>query len=56
MIDIIKPYEFIEKCYEEALADYTKFSKNGNSLNKERRLNGSACIGIFPAIWNVLTK
>lgn len=47
VIDIIKPYEFIEKCYEEALADYTKFSKNGNSLNKEREAQW------FSLYWNL---
>jgi len=35
IINMIKPYEFIEKCYEEALAEYLKFSVNSGRLDKE---------------------
>jgi asparagine synthase (glutamine-hydrolysing) len=34
IIELIKPYEFIEKCYEEALAEYLKFAANSRQLAK----------------------
>ncbi len=47
IIDTIKPYEFLEKCYEEALADYTKFSTFDNCLNKENEAQW------FSLYWNL---
>lgn len=47
VIDTIKPYEFIEKCYEEALADYPKFAVNDNSLKKENEAQW------FSLYWNL---
>ncbi len=47
VIDSIKPYEFIEKCYEEALADYPKFAVNENSLKKENEAQW------FSLYWNL---
>lgn len=35
IVDTIKPYEFIEKCYEEALAEYLKFSPNAARLGRD---------------------
>lgn len=32
MIDTVKPYEFIEKCYEEALTEYLKFCPGAQRL------------------------
>jgi asparagine synthase (glutamine-hydrolysing) len=47
VIDTIKPYEFIEKCYEEALADYPKFAVCDSSLNKENEAQW------FSLYWNL---
>lgn len=47
IIDFIKPYEFIEKCYEEALADYRKFSVFDNCLKKEKEAQW------FGLYWNL---
>jgi asparagine synthase (glutamine-hydrolysing) len=35
LISLLKPYEFIEKCYEEALAEFCRFVFNSERLNKE---------------------
>ncbi len=47
VIDMIKPYEFIEKCYEEALADYPKFAVCEDHLRKE---NESQWFSLY---WNL---
>lgn len=35
IIQLVRPYEFIEKCYEETLSEYLKFATNATSLKKE---------------------
>lgn len=35
IVEWIKPYEFIEKCYEEALFEYPRFALNANVLKKD---------------------
>ncbi|MGI6085151.1 MAG: asparagine synthase (glutamine-hydrolyzing) [Acetivibrionales bacterium] len=47
IIDMIKPYEFIEKCYEEALAEYPKFAVYENHLRKENEAQW------FSLYWNL---
>lgn len=47
VIDAIKPYEFIEKCYEEALADYPRFAVSESRLNKENEAQW------FSLYWNL---
>lgn len=47
LVDMIKPYEFIEKCYEEALAEYPKFVTNSGHLNKDNEAQW------FSLYWNL---
>lgn len=47
LIDLIKPYEFIEKCYEEALAEYPKFATDAVRLKKENEAEW------FSLYWNL---
>lgn len=47
VIETIKPFEFIEKCYEEALADYTGFTDIEKGLNKENEAQW------FSLYWNL---
>lgn len=47
IINLIKPYEYIEKCYEEALAEYLKFSVNSNRLDKDHEAQW------FSLYWNL---
>ncbi len=47
LIDLIKPYEFIEKCYEEALAEYPKFVTDTKRLKKENEAQW------FSLYWNL---
>ncbi len=47
IIDLIKPYEFIEKCYAEALADYLKFTGDTHRLKKETEAEW------FSLYWNL---
>lgn len=47
VIDSIKPYEFIEKCYAEAVADYPKFADFDNSLKKDNEAQW------FSLYWNL---
>lgn len=35
IVEWIKPYEFIEKCYEEALFEYPRFAMNATGLKKD---------------------
>lgn len=47
VIDAIKPYEFIEKCYEEALRDYPGFAVHEKELDKEKEAQW------FSLYWNL---
>lgn len=47
LINLIKPYEFIEKCYEEALSEYLKFSEGSEKLKKEHEAQW------FSLYWNL---
>lgn len=47
IVDLIKPYEFIEKCYEEALTDYPKFAVHDTCLKKENEAQW------FSLYWNL---
>ncbi len=47
LIDVIKPYEFIEKCYAEALAEYLKFTSDTQRLKKETEAQW------FSLYWNL---
>ena len=35
IINLVRPYEYIEKCYEEAIAEYLKFSVYSERLTRE---------------------
>lgn len=35
VVEWIKPFEFIDKCYEEALFEYPRFALNAKGLNKD---------------------
>ena len=56
VIDMIKPYEFIEKCYEEALADYPKFAVNENHLRKENESQWFSLYWNLPCLLDRLDK
>jgi asparagine synthase (glutamine-hydrolysing) len=56
IIDMIKPYEFIEKCYEEALADYPKFAVFENHLRKENEAQWFSLYWNLPCILDRLDK
>ena len=47
LIELIKPYEFIEKCYEEALAEYIKFAAGAKRLKMESEAQW------FSLYWNL---
>lgn len=47
LIEMIKPYEFIEKCYEEALSEYPKFVTDATRLKKENEAEW------FSLYWNL---
>ncbi len=47
LVDLIKPYEFIEKCYEEALSEYPKFVTDAKRLKKENEAQW------FSLYWNL---
>lgn len=47
IIDMVKPHEFIEKCYEEALFDYPKFAVNTAGLGRDKESEW------FSLYWNL---
>lgn len=47
IIDLIRPYEFIEKCYAEALSEYPKFTGDDRRLKKEMEAEW------FSLYWNL---
>lgn len=47
LISIIKPYEFIEKCYEEALTEYQRFTGSPEKLRKDHEAQW------FSLYWNL---
>jgi len=56
VIDLIKPYEFIEKCYEEALAEYPKFAVNEKYLRKENEYQWFSLYWNLPCLLDRLDK
>ncbi|NLB78580.1 MAG: asparagine synthase (glutamine-hydrolyzing), partial [Clostridiaceae bacterium] len=56
VIDMIKPYEFIEKCYAEALADYPKFAVSENHLRKENESQWFSLYWNLPCILDRLDR
>jgi len=35
IVELVKPYEYIDKCYEEALLEYPRFAINASGLKKD---------------------